>query len=184
MSTYTKRITLTETTEQEFQRRKDFWKRDKLIVDEDTLLTIIENPLYLPLTSENPVDDYVTLFKKLFKHPYSPKLCIKASWGWGKYFKKQLEQSDLVNLAGIAVAHPLKQNYLEVKLFRREIDPNVVAPAPFRQPVIEFVESEIDGQKAIVGYQVCFPIQYQHLFTLSTSRQEQNFTLVHGMWVP
>jgi len=184
MALYTKNITLAETTDAEFRRRKEFWRRDQLLVKPSTLLATIENPLYAPLVSENPVDDYVSLFKKLFHHDSSPLLCVRTPQGWGKYLRKQLEEPDLVTLAKCAAAQPDKINYLEVKFYYRSIAPMVRAPFPFHQPVIEFTESLLNGQKAIIGYQVHFPLEYQHLFTLNFSGIRPNSDSVHGLWVP
>ncbi len=184
MALYTKKITLTETTNAEFQRRKKFWERDRLTLGLNTLFTVIEEPLYVPLISENPDDDYVALFERLLNHPVGPRLGVKTSQSWSKYFKNQVDRPDLATIAGIVSAQQPKINYLEVKFYQRDIDRKVVAAPPFHRPVIEFTESVVDGKKAIVSYQICFPREYQSLFRLKTSRADQNFNLVHGFWVP
>ena len=184
MALYTKNITLTETTEAEFQRRKEFWKRYQLRVNHSTLLATIENPLYAPLVSENPVDDYVSFFEKLFYYGCAPLLCVRTPQGWGRYIRKQVERPDLVTLAEFAAAQPDKINYLEVKFRDGRIAPTVRAPFPSHQPVIEFAEGFFEEQKAIIGYQVHFPLEYQHLFTLNFSEIMPESDSIHGFWMP
>ena len=187
MALYTKKINLIETTEQEFRRRTEFWKKDRLRLRYQTIPTTIENPVVMLLISSNPAKDYATLFEMLLDHPNADQLCVQSSGRWIKKYKEGLDSTQLNAIAAFAAAddeNQEKTNYLEMKYKDPEIDLAVRAGHPFHRPVIRFAETEFGGGRALVGYQMHFPTEYQHLFTVNLTGTRADLNLVRGLWVP
>ncbi|MDO8655764.1 MAG: hypothetical protein Q7K45_00870 [Nanoarchaeota archaeon] len=185
MTLDTQSIDLAEITIAEFNHRKDFWKRSKLVLDSHTLYAALDSPFSFPLVSTDPVQDYVALFNMVFSwYDLKPMLCVRAPSGWCRNIKKQVDDNDILKLAQTAAADKFKQNYLEVKLLDQAIDPVVRARFPWNRPTIEFTESEVEGIKSLVGYQLSLPVEYKHLFSVNAPNLDSRFTLIHGIWMP
>ena len=71
MTLYTQNITLTEITANEFYRRKEFWRRAGLHLHHQTIPAAVEDPIIMPLVSDNPTKDYMALFEMLLDHLYT-----------------------------------------------------------------------------------------------------------------
>ncbi len=175
---------ITETTSADFSQRLKYWKRNRLNINEDMLLARIDNPLAVPLISDNPADDYFKLLKQLVALPYADELCVRSPDRWIKEYTRRITKNQLEYMAESSAKDQAKINYLEIKLQKPEIAEYLRGTTIIDRPVIEFVEYCSGNEKSIVGYRMLLPVEYKELFTIASSSPVDNFALIHGMWIP
>lgn len=173
-----------ETTGPEFCQRLRYWKRHELKIHDDVLLAKIEDPLCIPLISDNSAQDYFSLMEMLLDHPYADELCVRSQDRWIKEYTRRMNKVKLDFMARTAANNPSHINYFEIKFKKREIADSVEGTIPADRPVIEFVEYKSGDQRSIVGYQIIMPVEYEELFTVVRTSPLENFALIHGIWMP
>ncbi len=186
----TQDLMLEEITRAEFERRKQYWNKEKLTYRQDHALARIHNPVIWPLKSvdENSrIDEYAALLRELAALPYLCQLAVrnnlfKERSSWLKYSPELLHRRLLRFIAENAIHDGKKQNYLEAKFER-------VPGGEFTSwAVIEFTEAELrlpeyEG-RAIIGSQMYIPWRQKGLFTFRQYRIASYYSAVKALWMP
>ena len=176
---YTRNIILEEVGMAEFEQMKHYWGRGGLNIENNFVVSKIEEPLIWPLVSGNKVDDYIDFIHFLLDHQYLSQIAVNNK-RWEKYPAGEVRyrEQTLEKIAAIAAADTRKIHYFEAKFS---------TPEGFEKTrhraMIEFVELRFgENDCRIVGFQTVVPFIYRHWFTSALEPREYHIN--HGLWVP
>lgn len=177
---YTKQIILEDlvlsTGSQEgaiaFFKERQRWWSGGLMIKAKRVYSKVENPLWFKIGKDR-IESYYRAVLFLLKHELWYEISVKRGGDLVRIYaweREDITDSRIRKMAKMAANDKMKISYFSVK-YKKEDGTDIGAK-------IEFAEYN----HAIIGYEVCVPFVYKHLFCIRTEQGEYYWN--NGLWVP